>query len=237
MGSALFAAILCLALVAEADQLTIGAPGDIGFCAPFGCNQDPGGGTRFQQVYDNQAFIDTGALALKITQIDFFLVGDPGAPPAENLTSGNYQISFSTTSVQIDVTDPVFDLDPIFDNNVGPDDQIFKTFSQTNGQAPGVLSFVADAPFIFDPTQGNLLLDVAALSPIISQFPFAFFDARDGKAIAEGLFSIMHDFGGSEFDGFGLVTQFHFLAVPEPSSFLLLGMGLLCVGLRARRGR
>jgi hypothetical protein len=220
LGVLLAAVVWLAAATAGADQITIGANGSA-FCAPFGCNT--GAGTRFQQVYDDQSFLDASPTnPILITQIDFFNV-DPGSPN-NNLTTGDYEIRLSTTSVAVDA------LDTIFDNNVGGDEQIFKTFSLANSQSPDVLSFVADTAYLYDPTAGNLLLDVFANGPSMT-FPFATFEALDG---AGGLFSIMHDFGGTESDDFGLVTRIHFTIIPEPSTGLLFGMGILAIGLRRR---
>jgi hypothetical protein len=222
------AAVLWLApMAASADSLVVGAPGDPGgFCAPFGCNF--GDGTRFQQVYSAQGLLDAAPAPITtpilITQIDFF---HAAGEPFGNLTTGDFEIHLSTTGMNVDA------LDTVFDNNVGGNDQVFSSFSLSNGLATeSVFSMVADTPFLYDPLTGNLLLDIFANDPT-GQFPFEFFEAFTGNA--GGLFSIMQNFGSGESTGFGLVTGFHYTVVPEPSTFLLLGMGILAIELRSRR--
>ena len=129
----------------------------------------------------------------------------------------------------------VDELSTVFDDNVGIDDQFFTTLELTNGLANSATFTVpGDTPFIYDPTEGNLLLDIHTDSPE-TQFPFEFFESMNGDA--DGLFSIMQDFGTSESDGYGLVTQLHFTTIPEPSTATLLTLGLLGIGTWRRRAR
>ena len=87
-------------------------------------------------------------------------------------------------------------------------------------------------PFIYDPSAGDLLLDVRAIESgggISAPFdaesnnPFtAHLDAPDISAASGTSFAT------------GLVTEFQFTPVPEPSTLVLASLGTLLVGVGAR---
>ena len=81
--------------------------------------------------------------------------------------------------------------------------------------------------FSYDPTLGNLLLDIKITDFSHSGFTkVALYDARNVNA--GGIFSRAHNFNAPNsgvFDGYGLITKFD--PIPEPSSILLLGFGVI----------
>ena len=86
-------------------------------------------------------------------------------------------------------------------------------------------------PFSFDSAEGNLLLDiiVSGLGPA-SGDP-AFFEFMYPS---QGLSSRYHDFG-TGFDNMGLVTEFNNTVMPEPTTVLLFGTGLVGIAGFSRR--
>jgi hypothetical protein len=146
----------------------------------------------------------------------------------------DFTLSLSTTSLglNVDGAGGISSTNP--DGNVGADQTLFGSFS-IGGAAPSTLSFVG-TPFFYDPSLGNLLLDLRVTD--ITGTPQgegnAYFQAMNNSTD----FSRAHDFG-SEFTEWGLVTRFDYgtaPVVPEPATMTLLATGLVgMLGARRRR--
>jgi hypothetical protein len=195
----------------------------------FGLNSQ-----RYQQVYNASDFLMAfGGQPQLITQIAFR--PDALAGAAFNTTLPNVQINLSTTSHSAD------NLSTTFATNVGPNDTIVHSGSLPLSSAfmgpPGGpkdfdIVIPLTTPFLYDPTMGNLLLDVRNFGDGFTTFfdgENTFGDAvsRAGTLSVNGVNSPTADFS----DSFGLVTQFTFQQVPpaqaeipEPSTLALLGL-------------
>jgi len=193
--------------------------------ANFGLNSQ-----RYQQVYNASDFLAAfGGGPKLITQIAFRPNPDVGSSFSSTLP--NVQIDLSTTSKTAD------GLSTTFAANVGADDTVVHSgplslSSAFTGPASGPKDFdiviSLTTPFLYDPTKGNLLLDVRNFGGgFTTQFDAEQFTGDAISRVFTNDANGVNDATGSP-DTVGLVTQFTFqpaAAVPEPSSLALLGLG------------
>src|SRR4030095_11635174 len=160
------------------------------------------------------------------------------------LTIGGYQISLSTTNAGVD------GLSTTFANNVGADvstvfNGALSLSSSFTVPADGPKDFdiliTLTTPFFYNPSLGNLLLDVrnfgggtttqfdsqSAVSDSISR---VFTNSTVG-----GVNGVNSPTGVTNTEG--LVTKFTTSAIPEPGSLVLLSAGLAAFGLVRRQQR
>lgn len=218
---------LALTVVVPVNAQLIGAPATGGNCYPFGCEAPA---SRYQQVYSAANW----SSALFINSISFF------TQQSGVLNTGSFSFYLSTTDK------PVDGLSSVFDDNLGPDAVFFAFLNSTGQMAPEVLTF-SGLPFFYDPTFGNLLVDIRVQISFPDPYPGsgqrAFFQARsaDDGGQPPG-FSRAHDFSDAPeyWAGYGLVTEFYRFpttTVPEPASIVFTATGLLGLGLFSRRSR
>jgi hypothetical protein len=209
-----FAGALFIAAPASAQVIGVATGTN---CFPFGCVIDPFPSTVYQQVYASSNW----GSSFTVTSLSFFYTG------TGTLNSGTYDFYLSTTSAPVDGLST-----SDFDSNRGGDNALFGSFILTGGSAPAVLSFFGTG-FFYDPTAGNLLLDIR-ISGISGGA--SFFDANNGDA--GGVYSRSHNFGTS-FAGWGLVTEFNgdVSTVPEPATMTLLATGLAGMAAARRKRR
>lgn len=182
---------------------------------------------RFQQVYAASEFASLSR-PLKITQIAFRPDAEMGS--AFSSTLSDIQINLSTTSKAPD------NLSTTFAENVGSDDTVvfnrgsLPVSSADTGPSAGPKNFDIiinfTNPFIYNPSVGNLLLDIRKFS---SDTTTAF----DGAFIPGDSVSVVFAVGDASLatanqpaNTFGLATQFTATPVPEPSEAL----GVLALG-------
>jgi len=200
---------------APAASLVVGLPATGTNAFPFGGGFATGGAfaTRYQQAYAANDFSTVGGPIL-ITGVDF-LSG------SGNLAPSTYSLYFSTITAGIDTLSNVS-----FDSNRGADNTLFATLTLA-GTAPPTLTF-SGIPFFYNPAHGNLLLDIV-VSPGGVDANGGFGGSYMASDSAFGIFSRYHNFGSSNI-GWGLVTQFDYQVVPEPSLTALICLALMLAG-------
>jgi PEP-CTERM motif len=196
--------------------------GNTGNTLPFGDLEN-----RYQQVYGSSDF---GSTPILITEMDF----TPFFDGAFNFTVSNISLFLSSTSK------PVGGLDLTLNNNLGADNtQVYGgALTLSSAGVPGIfdISIPLATPFTYDPTAGNLLLEVRNFS---GDGQFIFFGAQAGvDTVSRAGNTVGANLPLATFrDTFGLVTQFITQPVPEPSTLSLIGLGLLGLGAMKRRHR
>jgi hypothetical protein len=219
-------------VVAPGDLAT--TEGDINNIFPFDIGDLNINSARYQQVYDANIFSSLPAGGVKITGISFRVDGGTGSSFFSILP--NIQVDLSTTSAGENT------LSSTFANNVGANDTVVYargalTLSGTAAGFPSPFNVTINfsQPFVYDPANGNLLLDVRNYAGGITTL----FDATDsfGDGIARAYAYVGS--GASSptayaVDTYGLVTEFIYQAVPEPSTLALTGLSGLSLLLFRR---
>lgn len=216
---------------------------------PFNLSGFSIGSMRYQQVYSASGFSSLSQPSL-ITEILFRPDGefrdgeDVGQAFSSSLT--DIQINLSTTTAMPDA------LSTTFADNVGTDDTVVfgrgsMSLSSLNtrsdeGPKDFDISIALETPFLYDPTMGNLLLDIRNFGGgTTTQF-----DSQNevgdstSRVLSLGYDSVNNTSGIS--DSTGLVTKFVFdsppiQSVPETTgvlSFLVVAGGIVATSFRQR---
>ena len=174
---------------------------------------------RYQQVYDHSQFAAFAAGGEYITQIAF-RVHSPGI--AFSASIGSLQVNLSTTPKVPEA------LSATFSDNIGTDDTVVFPAAQVDfstsvaGPADGPQAFdlviTFATPFHYDPSKGNLLLDIrnssgATHDPANDQEIDATSTGGDGVSRVYNLGDVAavtagQTGGGFQMDTFGAVTRF-----------------------------
>lgn len=254
ISSTALALTLGLSTPAFADLLTV-VPG--GFENMGGGFQGPAplrfknitgtGGSRTQQVYESQLFGNFDA-PRAITGID--LRTFPGIAPS--LFFGN-SVSVSNIVIRLSTTqrgDEGNTLSANFADNIGADDTVVYTGALTlttaaNGNlpvSPFDYSIVFQNPFIYDPNDGNLLLDFnIPTDATLTTAGFGFLTFDTVNALNDGVYSVFNGDNGDATSGnagtSGAILRVHSeaTAVPEPGTLALFASGLIAVAATRRK--
>jgi len=206
---------------ASASFLVIGSNPTTELTVPFGTAGDGSSPSdRYQQVFAASLF--RGPIA--ITALTFYAQGQ-GAGGVYNQVTYNFNLSTTTVSVGgLNSTNLAA--------NVGSNVARFASVNPT-GNAPSSWTIDGSTPFFYDPSRGNLLLDIQIVGQRVDA---GFLGAGfDGQADFGGRSSSADNFGGNIASS-GLSLGVTFNAVPEPSSLTLglIGGALASVLLRRR---
>jgi len=157
------------------------------------------------------------------------------------MNSGTWTISLSQTTADWNT------LSSTYASNIGLDNTLVFSGNLTQPWAFGdTLVINLTTPFAYDPSQGNLLMDVVVSGISMAGGKIGFDTNGYNAGNLNGntfLGRVYYDGGGGTGfvdKGYGLVTGFDAGApttVPEPTSFVLvsLGLGALAAGIRRRR--
>ena len=173
---------------------------------------------RYQQVYASSIF--SGPVL--IDAVSFFAAPDNGGPNWNGTST--WQMTLST-SVNL-----VGSLDPTFNNNVGGDAALFDTRTFTGTQnVNDLITFDGAGSFVYDPGNGDLLIDIIRTAGTAQGVGL---DRGTDPTLMDRAYAFSSTIAADGWNqGFGNRTRF--AVVPEPSSALLLGLGL--AGIAARR--
>lgn len=214
------ACALALASPATAQDLTIGTANNNNVY-PF---QDYRSSlpNRYQQVYSAGAF--GSSVFIDAVRFGNTLYGG-------TITSGDYLVRLSTTTAAVD------GLSTDFEANLGANTTTFFSGFLSGGVR------IAGLSFLYDPSFGNLLLDVTVFSQE-SRYDNPFDSDTDMGDQMSRVALYSWGAGPATADTYGLVTTFETRpgslpdsTVPEPVTMTLVGTGLAGLGMLRRRKR
>ena len=185
----------------------VGSPGNSENAYPFLIFQTSS--MRYQQVFTASSFSEAAPNGGMITRLWFVSDGNSQFGCCYDADIHSIQINLSTTSRAVD------SLSPVFADNVGLNDTI--VFPRNGLEFFGYVDLTQ--PFLYEPTKGNLLLDVRLFSGVSSITTWPPLDAQDalGDPISRAYASGVESTTATRGDSRGLLTAFSITPVPDPS--------------------
>ena len=213
-----------------------GSEGNSFSTVPFSGGPDS---VRFQQIFDFQGLTIAGYSGPFLVSTILFRE-DGGRLAGFSSQFPDFQVNLSTTTRSAD------GLSSVFAENAGANDTVvvprgaFHIGVNSGGGFTALIGFASN-PFYYDPSQGNLLLDIRNFGGGGTSWgypPFfgpAYVDAWN--VVGDRISSVSANSVGAAAgitSSLGLVTQFVLTPVPEPSTVALLTVGLIAIGFSAR---
>lgn len=183
-----------------------------------------GGVPQYQELFRASALATTWQTPVKITSVAFRVA--EGGNQSFDAVVPRVEIRFSTT------LRPPEEMSTIYSINKGADEKTVFNHSNVRIMATGdqpvnpfEVRFSFAEPFVYDPSQGHLLMYLAHDSPTLPSDRGI--DAHSFGELDES--SPFASYGGGGFvspTAYGLVTQFEWVAIPEPQLIPLISVGL-----------
>ena len=204
---------------------------------PFGRSAASNEPYRYQQVYNAVGF---GEQSDVITIEALYFRPDQNNAVNNTITVQSIEVRLSTTQVAADGLD-----NADFDNNIGPDATLVYSGSlnwpipSSGSPHPFELPLEFTTPFVYDPSAGNLLLEVYNLSEV---FPFEYsLDRQNSVDETSRVVEVVIPSTGEHVippvgvGSRGLVTQFVY-TVPEASGSAASLVAILAIAVWKRGG-
>lgn len=187
---------------------------------------------HFQELFRATSFTSEWKTPVAITGIAF-RVAD-GVPLSLQATVPQLEIRFSTSSHAPE------NMSTIYGANKGADETTVFLHDNVSlfGRAgqpvnPFDIAITFDQPFVYDPKLGNLLMYVTASAIVgrgtqIDAHGYGSLDVSPASYVGS-----TGPFGDFQVVPYSLVTEFSWIAVPEPSALSLIGMALACLAAKS----
>lgn len=188
--------------------------------------------SRYQQVISASEFSTLGQQAGRIN--DFLLISDHEFGSGVQ-AQADIEILFGITTRAPDALSTVFAENFSVAPSVVHSRGVFRLTSAGGGSGA---SFILEQPFFYDPSQGNLLIEIRTYS-LVNEDPFRAIGVLEAWNVQGDSVSRVyaHDVNATTgiADSMGITMGFNIFPVPEPSTFALVGLALGAWWWRHRR--